>query len=138
MAEANEWLTNVVLIGLVLISLGGFAVGLGSNYDKTAKEMIGTSIDLSNIENSINQTGQQASAWKKALESDSPFIKLGVLFISSIWSTLLAMLSLILAFISIYLTTISNIFGVPVIVISGLTTLAVVSLIIMIYKMVKS
>jgi len=136
--ELNDYVTKALLIGVFIICLISFAVGLGANYSKTSTDMVGTTINLNPIETSINQTNTMATSWKAAFESDSPLISLGILAIRSFVNTGKAMINVVLTLINLYLFTISNILGIPAIVTGTITTIFIMGLIAAAYAWVKS
>ena len=136
--ETKDWIVSSMFVGLFIIAIMSFGIGIGHNYNKTATEMTGDQIDLTRIESSLNDTTAKTSAWKTAFESDSPFLTIGYLAIQSIWSIFTSMLNVILSLIDLYITSVSNILGVPPIVISVFTGAIIITLIVLIFKEVKS
>ena len=138
MATLPDWAIKSILIGVFIICLVTFGTSIGANYGKTAKEMSGDAVDLSRIEASINSTNTQALAWKSAFESDSPLIAVGLLAIQSIWTTALSMFNVVLSMLDLYMFSISNILGVPPLVIGAITSILIISLLATAYAWVKS
>lgn len=123
MVFLNEQVERLLLIGLFMVCIFSFAIGIGSNYGRTSSQMTSSAIDTHSIETKINSTNTAASGWLTAIQGDNPIVYVAIVTIKSVWGIAKAIITLIPSLFALYLTSISNVLGIPTIVTGVITTI---------------
>ncbi|MEX0596940.1 MAG: hypothetical protein WD512_10610 [Candidatus Paceibacterota bacterium] len=136
MDKFKDWIVNLLFIGLFFFAIISFAVGLGNNYGKT-NMVENDNVDITSIQTEIESINEQAEGWEKVFTSDNPFIQFGGLIIFSIWGIATLIWSVGFGLFNLIIQSISNILQIPPIVTSIILTIAIVTLIMLAWRLIK-
>lgn len=129
---------NFLIAGLFLTAVISFAVVLASNYDHDESFVKSDMINFTGMEQQIEKTNQNAEAWGKAFKSDNSWVTAGALVIFAIWGVGKLMWGSIVTILDIFLFGLSDVLGVPPVVIGTITALVTISLIFYFWRILKS
>lgn len=138
MVDAGDYVKNSILAGLFIVCIIYFGVHLGYNYNMSAANMETEYIDVSGIASQVNATTKSVSNYKSSFMSDNPLIVFAGLVVKSIWTVGLGFINSLFLMFDLYMNVLTNIFGVPAIVIDSIVAVATISMIILIWRLVKS
>jgi len=135
MAQSFEdWPKGLLLSGLFLICIIGFITAMGDHY---GEDLSTPYIDTTRVEEQVQETSDDASAWGEAFKSDNLFVSTGTIVLLSIWGVAKLVWDSIITFITIYLDILTALFGIPPIVTGVLTALVIISLIFLAWRTIK-
>lgn len=127
-----------LIAGLFLVALYSFATGIMANYNKDTALIDSDVIDLTELEQQVNDTGRQAQAWERSFTSDNLFVSLGSIVLFSIWGIFKLMWSSVNALTSIYFEGAHNVLGLDPLVTGTLTALLIISMIFAVWRVIKT
>lgn len=127
-----------LVAGLFLVAIYSFATGVMTNYDKDTSLIEPDTIDLTQLEEQIGETGSQAQAWEKSFTSDNLFVSLGSIVLFSIWGIFKLMWSSVNALSSIYFEGAYNVLGLDPLITGTLTALLIISMIFAVWRVIKT
>lgn len=135
--EFEDYIKNFLIIGLFIIALVSFGTGLAANYGVSSSFIKTDVVDLSKVEQQMNETSTKANDWMTAFRSDNLFVQAGALVLLSVWGIEKLIIDPILTFFTLYFDIINHIFGIPPLVTGTLTALLIISLIFAAWKVLK-
>jgi len=126
-----------LLASLFLLSIYGFATSIGERYDKNLT-IDDKQIDLTRLEEKIDQTTEDAEKWQEAVRDDKPDIYLAVLVLLSIWGVIKLMWFSVIGLLSIIVEGAYNVLGIPPLALGVVITLLIIGLIFAAYRKWKT
>ncbi len=134
----KDYIVNVLLAGLFLISIVGFGVGLAHNYGEPESLMkSNTGMDFTRLEKQVNQTSADANAWSSAFKSDNLFVVAGGIILYSIWGIGKLIFNSVIALFTIILDGSTAVLGFPPIVTGVIMAILIVGLIFGLWRVIK-
>ena len=134
MGEFKDWPINLLLAGVFMISIIGYMAGIGETY---GVDMSTPYIDVSRIQDQVEETSEDANAWAEAFKSDNLFVSTGTIVLFSVWGVSKLVWDAIITFITIYLDLFATLFGIPPLVTGVITAVVLISLIYQFWKLIK-
>lgn len=137
MTSFREYLTIFLLAGLFLVALYSFATGIGNNYG-TNMSIDRSKIDLTQLENQINETSTNAKIWEERFTSDNLFVSLGSIVLFSIWGIMKLIWTSANSLVTIYLSGANNVLGIDPMVTGVATAILIIGLIFAGWRTIKA
>jgi hypothetical protein len=136
--ELKDILINTVLLSSIVLCMLTFSVFMGSNYNQTSQDMTSNAINIQTVEQNLNDTNNEASIWHSNFLESIPLIGVGIVILQTLWHIGNLISNSVIGTINLFTATLSTIFGVPSIIIDVISTIAIISLIIAVYKFYRS
>ena len=134
----KHYIVTFILASLFIISITSFMTTTRENYNLDPDVIDDSQIDLTNLQDKVNQTSADAENWQEAFTSDNFFVSLGSIVLFSIWGIFKLMWTSITAFAGIYLDGMYNVFGIDPMITGSLTALLIIGLIFAVWRAVKT
>lgn len=137
MTSFREYITIFLLVGLFLVAIYTFGTNIASNYDKDFS-IDDSKIDLTQLQNQINETSTEAKVWESRFTSDNIFVATGSIVLFSIWGIMKLVWSSINSLVTIYLQGANNVLGIDPMVTGVVTALLIIGLIFAGWRAIKT
>lgn len=128
---------NLLLIGLFVICIIGFAGSIGLNYGKSSTDMTSNLINTQKIQDQVNKTGEDAKHWESLFKNSNMFVSFGSIITFAIWGVGSLIWTTVTTFFTIYFDMISQVLGIPAMVTGTLTAIILISIIYLVYRLNK-
>lgn len=133
----KEYVIKFLLGSLFIVCLFAFAVNFTTDQGKDAGVIDDGNLNFDELEESVNETSEDAEAWGEAFRSDNLFVSLGAIVLFSIWGVSKLIWTSVINLFSLIFDSLSTVLGVPSIVIGVVTAILIVSMIFSIWRLVK-
>lgn len=137
MSDLKEFGINFLVIGLFLVALVSFAVGIASNYGKDESYMVDEKLGYSNILGNLSSTSQQAKSWESVFTGENIFESAGELVLKSIWGVMTLLWGAGFGLFNVLVQGAYNLLGVPILVTSVLMAIIIISLIFSAWSVIR-
>ena len=137
MEDMKDWIVGFMLTSLFIVCILSFAVGFGALYGKSQEDMITDKFHIAVFNQSLVNAQSSSSSWAETLKSDNIIVVLGGLVIKSIWTIGKSVGTVIIGMFGLYNDVILSIFGVPPIVTDTITSLLVIVIVFLIWRLIK-
>lgn len=130
-------LIALTLAGLFLICLWGWSSGIAIGYGYDRSYVTTEHFDFEELENNLQSSSELSQDWADAFLSDNVFLA-GVVFLNSIWGVSQLIWNAITAPFTILLGGIASTLGIPPIITGAITTIMIVTLIFLVWRLIKT
>jgi len=133
----KDYLIGFLLVGLFTISMFYFAIGSANEYGHNSSYVTSDKIDLSGLEENLEQTGNQSTKMQEAFLNDEPNIILGAIIFSSLWGNVKNIWESINEIAEIILQGMANILHIPAIVLGVIIAILAIALVFSAWRVFK-
>lgn len=132
----QDYMITFTIVGLFLVSM--FYFGLGISNENGVDDFIDTSkINISGIEENINQSEANANAWAEAFAGDNNFLVQGAMLSETLWKTVWNMFSSVINITAVLWSAVFKTLNIPLVVIGIASLIIVIGMMFAIWRLVK-
>lgn len=136
--DFKGYMLGFLLAGLVIVCIYTFGTSVADLYDSNTPLVDDNKIDLTSLEQQINDSSASARTWEERFTSDNIFVATGSIILFSIWGIFKLMWTSINTLWTIYLEGMHNVLGVDPMITGVLTAIIIISLIFAVWRVVKT
>jgi len=129
-------IVTFILISLFAFLLIGFATQLSSNYDKNTTD-IEEKLGASAISEHISSTKDTAESWKQSFQKQNIFSSIAGIIVTGIFNLANTISLAVTTPFRIFGNILTNVIGVPVVVVNIISALIVLTIIFGIWRLIK-
>jgi len=132
----KDYIVAILLASLFIVSVYKFAVGIGDNYEQDLT-VDSNQLDLTKIEQEINQSKKLAEDWQTSFSTDNSFVDNGIIVLKSFVGVVNSVMSAIGIFFNLFLQGLGNVLGLNIMVTGTILAVLILGVIFAAYKVIK-
>lgn len=133
----KNYIIYLLLAGLFILALYSFSNTITARYDKSV-EVDDNLVNFTGLEETLNNSDEQAEAWQEQVTEDRNFVWQGVILLKSIGQVAKGMIASIAVVIDIVFGAVYKVLGIPKIVTGVILAVLFITLLFAFYRVIKT
>ncbi len=136
--DFKGYMLGFLLTGLVIVCIYTYGISIADNYNVDTPLIDSNKIDLTSLEQKVNDSSANAKNWEARFTSDNFFVSLGSIILFSIWGIFQLMWTSINTLWTIYLEGMHNVLGLDPMITGVLSAIIIIGLIFSVWRVIKT
>ena len=128
----------IFLLGaLFFVSIMNFGIGIAESYGHDSSLVDDGRMNLTGVQQQLNQTSQDSNDWIEAITSDNIFESGGALILFSVWGVGKLIAAAIIGLFTVLIGSFVNVLGIDPLVVGTVSGLVMIGIIFAIWRLIK-